>query len=93
MTYKVLIDDNFHYMEEDARIAHGEFETLEGAIEACRSIVDRCLEDAYTPGMSAEELYKAYVAFGEDPWISGCEGRPFSAWDYAKQRCAEICGG
>jgi hypothetical protein len=93
MTYKVLVDDNFHYMEEDERFTHGEFETLEAAMEACRNIVDKCLKDGYTPGMSAEELYKGYIAFGEDPWVSGGEGTPFSAWDYAKRRCAEICGG
>ena len=91
MTYKVMIDDNFHYMEEDARITHGEYDTLEAAIEACKKIVNDCLEYAYSPGTSAQKLYEYYTMFGEDPWISGGEGVPFSAWTYAKQRCAEIC--
>ncbi|MGB7752524.1 MAG: hypothetical protein WCF88_13315 [Candidatus Acidiferrales bacterium] len=44
MTYKVVIDDNFHAMEEDERATFGKFETLEAAIEACRNITDNCLK-------------------------------------------------
>ncbi|MFZ0820501.1 MAG: hypothetical protein WAM91_10550 [Candidatus Acidiferrales bacterium] len=107
MPYKVLIDDNFHYMDESERIKHGEFETLEAAIEACKRIVNDCLAHAYAPGVTAEKLYEYYTTFGEDPWVlaiedpsasagknpsvSGAGGVLFSAWTYAKQRCAEIC--
>ena len=91
MAYRVTIDDNFHYMDESARLDHGEFETLDAAIEACKKIVDEYLASAYKPGMSAAELNASYTMFGEDPWISGAQGIPFSAWDYARQRCAEIC--
>jgi hypothetical protein len=91
MPYKVFIDDNYHYMDESERITHGEFETLEAAIEACKKIVNDSLAHAYEPGMTAEKLYESYSFFGEDPWISGAEGVPFSAWNYARQRCAEIC--
>jgi hypothetical protein len=34
--------------------------------------------------MTAEELYQAYVDFGEDPYIRGTGNEPkpeFSAWD------------
>lgn len=93
MPYKVMIDDNFHYMDESERITHGEFATLEAAIDVCKAIVDECLKHGYTPGMSAAELYQHYIGFGEDPWVSGAAGGvPFSAWTYAKGRCAEICG-
>jgi hypothetical protein len=91
MGYTVKIDDNFHFTDEEERTTHGEFETLSAAIQACRKIVDDCLASAYTPGMSAEDLYSNYKSFGDDPWISGGDGVPFSAWDYAKQRCVEIC--
>ena len=91
MSYKVMIDDNFHYMDESERITHGEFETLEAAIQACKKIVEASLRDAYTPGMSAAELFQGYVGFGQDPWILGGQGVPFSAWTYARQRCDEIC--
>lgn len=41
--YKVLIDDNFHYQDEDERVAHGAFGTREEALAACRRIVDEFL--------------------------------------------------
>src|ERR1700691_1972014 len=91
MPYKVMVDDNFHYMDESERYTHGEFATLEAAIEACKAIDAELLKDADTTGMSGSELYQGYVGFGEDPWISGGEGVPFSASTYARQRCDEIC--
>ena len=42
--------------------------------------------------MSAGQLYKEYVACGDDPFIQG-PGARFSAWTYAKQRCEALCGG
>jgi hypothetical protein len=91
MNYKVIVDDNFHYQDETERVTYGEFETLGAAVEACKKIVDQYLASANKHGMSAEALYSNYVAFGEDPWISGADGVPFSAWGYAKLRCREIC--
>lgn len=107
MKFQVLIDDNYHYMDESERITHGEFETLEAAIEACKKIVNDCLGHGYTPGMSAQELNAYYTMFGEDPWVkvikdpseataenpsaSVPSGVLFSAWTYARQRCDEIC--
>lgn len=91
MTYRVLIDDNFHYMDEKERTTFGDFESLAEAIAACKKIVDDCLNGDYKPGMTAEALYSNYTMFGDDPWISGGDGAPFSAWDYAQERCAEIC--
>jgi hypothetical protein len=91
MTYTVWIDDNFSYMDKEKRYRYGDFETLDGAIEACKKIVDGFLASAYKSGMHAEALSSAYMDFGEDPWISGAEGVPFSAWNYVKQRSVEIC--
>jgi len=93
MKYRVLVDDNFHYMDEDERSSHGEFDTLDAAIDVCKSIVDRCLEHHYEPGMTAESLYSQYTSFGEDPFIvgPGISTPVFSAWTYAKQRAEEKC--
>jgi hypothetical protein len=91
MTYTVFVDDNFHYMDKGARTTHGEFETLEAAIEAAKEIVDDGLLHDYEPGMSASALYTRYTMFGDDPWISGPGETPFSAWEYAKGRCEIIC--
>lgn len=88
----VYVDDNFHYMDESERRSRGEYETFEEAVAVCKEIVDRCLRDAYTEGMTADELISQYILYGDDPWIMG-DGQPyhFSARDYARKRAGEIC--
>ena len=65
--YKVLIDDNFHYMDLSERVTHGMFETADEAIAACKLIVDQCL--VFGPGMTAADAYDLYAGFGDDPFI------------------------
>ena len=94
MKFKVFVDDNFHYQDESERYQHGEFDTWEEAVVACKAIVDRNLEDMFSADKSAGELYSHYTSFGDDPFVlPAAPGRSFSAWDYAKQRCEELCGG
>jgi hypothetical protein len=89
--YKVMVDDNFHYMEDDERYELGTFSTIEEAVAACKQLIDEDLRELakgknYTP----DELYDYYVSFGSDPFIVALDpkdDRPcFSAWDYAKER-------
>jgi hypothetical protein len=91
--FTVVVADNFHYMDESENHEHGHFESLEAAIAAAKQIVDKSLASAFKPGMTADALYAQYTSFGDDPYIRGCKepGVPFSAWTYAKTRCAEIC--
>jgi hypothetical protein len=95
--YTILVDDNYHYMDETARYTRASFDTLEDAIRECKRIVDRSLEEMYEPGMAAGELLGKYKMFGEDPFIVSkrlpSTSVPFSAWKYAEERCEEICGG
>src|SRR3972149_10058061 len=95
MRYKVLVDDNFHYMDESERYELGEFPTLAAAIEASRKIVDEYLLSAYRPGMTTAALVTSYVLFGEDPYVVAlgpeASGVLFSARDYARRRCEELC--
>jgi hypothetical protein len=78
MSYTVLVDDNFHYMDEDERYTLGAFESLDVAIAACKKLVDDFLKANHKPGITADELYAAYTSFGEDPFIAGAgEMRPF----------------
>ncbi len=95
MTFRVLVDDNFHYMDQDERYEHGSYPTLEAATLAAQAIVDDFLLDASQPGMTAGELFDCYTNFGEDPFIvAPGESRVlFSAWDYARRRCEELCAG
>ena len=43
--YKVMVDDNFHYMDEDERWEYGTFPTVEEALAACRKVVDASLAE------------------------------------------------
>ena len=91
--YQVLVDDNYRYMDESERYKLGDYETFEEAETACKEIVDEFLQRGCKETMTAERLYECYVMFGEDPLIVG-EPVPyrFSAWNYAKERCEQICG-
>jgi hypothetical protein len=88
--YKVMVDDNFHFMDEEERYQHGVFPTAEAAISACKRMVDSDLDELMKPGMTASELYDAYTSFGRDPFIvcvkPDDERVQFSAWDYAEER-------
>jgi hypothetical protein len=90
--YIVYVDDNYHFMDEDERYVSGEFDDCESAKKHCMGIVNTSLMKGYRRGMDWNELLKSYKAFGEDPWVSSLDADcQFSAWDYAEQRCQEIC--
>ena len=59
--YKVLINDNAHYMDESERSDYGVFGDADGAIAACKEIVDDELNTMWKPGTTAKELYELYV--------------------------------
>jgi hypothetical protein len=95
LRYIVLVDDNFHYQEEDERSKQGTYPTAEEALAVCRGIVDRFLDENHRPGMSGEALFVHYTSFGDDPFIVVLDGvdesAKFSAWTYAKERCRVVC--
>ena len=92
--YTVFVDDNYNYQDESERYTLGEFATFEDAVVACKKIVDEFLLENNRSDMVAERHLFLYKRSGEDPWISGTDmPYHFSAWDYAKKRCDEICGG
>jgi hypothetical protein len=55
--YRVLIDDNFWFDEEEERHEHGSYNTLEEAVAVAKRIVDDFLVANHKPGMTAVELY------------------------------------
>ena len=93
MRFHVRIRENSHYMDESEAYDHGSFATYAEAETACRKIVDDYLASARKPGISAEDLFRSYTTFGEDPTIDapGPNGERFSAWDYARKRCGKLC--
>ncbi len=93
MVFRLRIYDNFHHMDESEAYTTGEFLTAEEALAKARSYVDDFLQSNFKPGMTADDLYKQYTSFGEDPFVisTTSEDVKFSAWTYAKMRCQEIC--
>ena len=98
--YKVMVDDNFHYMEEDERWEYGTFATAAAAFAACRKVVDESLIAEYRPGITATQLYDRYTSFGDEPFIvaqpgtappGAAEDVSFSARDYARSRVEALC--
>lgn len=87
-TFPVRIIDHAHYQDEDGEYTQGEYSTLEEAQQSCKSIINSELAALHAPGMSAEDLQKQFLLFGQEAY---CEG--FSGMDYAKLRCAELCSG
>jgi len=92
--YQVWVDDNFHYQDEDERYMAGEYATAEEALAVAKGMVDAFLKKEHRRGMTAEQLYNRYIDYGSDPFLRSDDPNTpkFSAWDYAKQRCQEICG-
>lgn len=85
--YIVLVDDNFHFMDEKERYKNGGYSNYDEAVARCKAIVDDFLLSALEPGMTAEQLFGSYTMFGEDPFILGDNVSDFSSWDYAKKQC------
>ncbi|SFN44782.1 hypothetical protein SAMN05660284_01512 [Formivibrio citricus] len=95
MPYKLMVNDNYHYMDKDECYCDGTYASAEEALAKARKIVDDFLADSYAPGMTAGALFFQYKSFGEAPWLAQTGDDPhvkFSAWEYAKQRCTELCG-
>jgi len=53
MSFKLIVADNFHYMDESENYEYGTFGSFELAVAAAKRIVDEYLATAHTPGMSA----------------------------------------
>ena len=88
--YIVLIDDNFHFMDESERYSSGTYTTYEEAVEKCKQIVDEFLEDAISPEDSVDSLYTCWLMYGENPFIIGENVGDFSSTEFAKLRCEKL---
>jgi CheY-like chemotaxis protein len=90
--YQVFVDDNWHFMDESERYHAGDYATADEAVAACRTIVDKALDDLREPGMSGQEVYERFKMAGPDPFVVPSDPAApriaFSAWEYARQRCS-----
>lgn len=90
--WRVFIEENSHYMDEDERQFLGSYQSYQAAEVACREVVNRSLCELLKPGMTSEELFSLYAGFGEEPYIVGpAVGIPFSGWNYAREQCRSLC--
>ena len=89
--FELFVDDNYHYMDEESRYKAGSFASYGEAVARAKAIVDAFLEQSHQPGMTSKELYEGYTGFGEDPFIVPAGEPFFSAWNYARERCIELC--
>ena len=96
MAYRVMVDDNFHFMDEDERTCAGTFDTWEEAVAQAQSIVRSFFGRPGQENETADELFDDYTTFGEDPFIlvdkdsiPPIQGYRdgFNAWGYARQIC------
>src|ERR1043166_6312689 len=95
--YRVLVDDNYHFMDPDEQYEQGIYDNGGDALAACFRLVDLSLGEGYQPDMTAEALFSYYKSFRDDPFIAVIEGSDdgakFSAWEYARERCRSMCNG
>jgi hypothetical protein len=91
--FKVYVDENSHYKDESERYLKGDYADCETAVDVCKQIIDDFLKKAYGKDKTADQLWREYTTWGEDPFIVVTEGEnncAFSAWDYAKDRIKEM---
>jgi hypothetical protein len=85
--YRVLVDDNFHYMDENYRECAGDFESYEDALALAKKITFESVIE--NEADTASETFQKYKDFGKDPFIqpfgdaSGPEEN-YSAWNTAE---------
>lgn len=93
--YCVLIDNNFHYMDEERRSHLAVYSNYEDALERAKEITRKSV--LRNKRECAEDTYDYYTDFGDDPFIQAVGGAPapeerFSAWGYADRYSKELHG-
>jgi hypothetical protein len=87
MSYYLRIYDNFHYMEEEEAVNHGEYKTAQEALIEAKKIVNDFIQQALKSGTPVDQLMSSYIEFGEDPVVRSTDKKDvpfFSARDYAE---------
>ena len=78
-TFTVWLEDNNHPGE---RVEGGTFETADESLDYARNVIDAFLSGE--TGKTTEQLYDAFLHFGETPRIPGVA---FDARGYVRSRC------
>lgn len=94
MKYRLVVYDNFHYMDDDEPYQKGEYETYELALADAKAMVESFLEFNWKTGMTPDQLIDVFNDFGEEPTIiprNNDNGEIFSARKYVKDIAESIC--
>ncbi len=94
MKYRLVVYDNFHYMDDDEPYEKGEYETYELALADAKLMIESFLEFNWKNGMTPDQLIDVFNDFGEEPTIiprNNDNGEIFSARKYVKEIAESIC--
>jgi hypothetical protein len=92
LTIRLYLEENSHYGDPDERRCVAEFATQQAALSAARDHLDSNLRQLWSAGNSAQQLLEKWSLFGEDVFlVPESADSHFCAWDYARQRCQELC--
>lgn len=67
--YKVYVDDNCHFMNEDERYLQGTYDSFEKAVTAARKVIDDFFAGVDIGKLTEEQLFSGWSHYGDNPFI------------------------
>jgi hypothetical protein len=91
--WRVMVSDNFDFMDDDAPSCAGSYPTYEDALARAKGIVEASIKNSQ--GTTADEIYDHYTSFGDDAFILAPAGTKqpeslFSSWNYAEELAGKV---
>lgn len=91
--WRVMVSDNFDFMDDDAPSCAGSYPTYEAALARAKGIVEASIKNSQ--GTTADEIYDHYTSFGDDAFILAPAGTKqpeplFSSWTYAEELAGKV---
>jgi hypothetical protein len=81
-SYSVYSYDAFDAPPDRRDILQGEFDTLDGAVDFAKKMIDDAINAEIARGKTLESAVESYRNTGEIPMVFGEKDHPFSAYDY-----------
>ena len=72
--YRVLVDNNFHYMDKSERYSAGEYDSCEQAIEKCKRSINKFLLAGLKPSITLSSSWRCTSSSVRTP--SSCRKTP-----------------
>lgn len=91
--FRVYTEDCRRVQARAERKLYGIYSSNEEAEQACRTLIDTFLLRSYSDNISAKNLFQQYTLFGNDAFVvAPLSSASFSARQYARVRCNQLCG-